>query len=210
VRVPKGAGPASVVTDNGARKVQCNQPFKPPSNKAQPSSSYRIRDAILDDARVDTKHLDDKTFGNDSVDTKPPAEGTFGNDGVGFIRVRKRKIKGGHAEWREYRARNGTLATTSTSYDLVRAVRVNGKPRHKFVLGLGSLKDYERDSDVVWFWVRALRRMIRHGLDENQRQRLAAEMARKGARLPTTLECEQYDQGWCGRFRVYTDEIKRW
>jgi hypothetical protein len=75
-------------------------------------------------------------------------------------------------------------------------VRVNGKPRHKFVLGLGSLKDYERDSNVGWFWVKALWRMIRHGLDENQRQRLFAEMVRKGAQLPTAAQCEECVRKW--------------
>src|SRR5262245_29783500 len=88
---------------------------------------------------VDTKPTDSGIFGNDAVDTKGRAIATFGNDAtIGFIRTRKRKIKGGHPDWREYRALNGKLATTSISFDLVRAVRVNGKPRHEFVLGFGS------------------------------------------------------------------------
>jgi hypothetical protein len=40
----------------------------------------------------------------------------------------------------------------------MRAVRINGQPRHKFVLGLGSQKDYERRGTVN-FWVRAMRRI---------------------------------------------------
>src|SRR5689334_23274998 len=85
-------------------------------------------DANLGD--VDTKPVVNETFGNDggestSVDTKPCAGATFGNDG--FIRVRRRKIKGGHPDMRAYRLRRGLAATTSASFDLVRAVRVNGK-----------------------------------------------------------------------------------
>ena len=41
------------------------------------------------------------------------------------------------------------------SFDLVPAVRVNGKPRQKFVLELGSLKD-ERERHLMRFWVNAL------------------------------------------------------
>ena len=101
---------------------------------------------------VDTKSDPWVAFGNDDVDTKCPDSGTIGNDTIGFIRVRKRKIKGGHAEWRDYHAANGTLAETSASFDLVRAVRVNGKPRHEFVLGLGSQKNVLWASKLAWFW----------------------------------------------------------
>jgi len=137
----------------------------------------------------------------DGVDTKPHQVRTFGNDGsaaaevvtktgqcypfdnYGFIRVRKRRLKAGDPNartWRRY------LSLTSQSFDLVKAVRIDGKPRHKFVLGLG-------------FWVRAVWRMIRHGLTPEQRRRLIAEMARKGARLPTTAECEKHrSSSWPG------------
>jgi hypothetical protein len=59
--------------------------------------------------------------------------GAFGNDNVGFIRVRRRSLT---PYWEH-------SATASASYDIVRAVRIDGKPRHVFVLGLGSLKDVE-------------------------------------------------------------------
>jgi hypothetical protein len=149
---------------------------------------------------VDTKTLSGERFGNDGngdadVDTKCLAGSTIGNDGIGFIRVRKRKLKGGHPQWRAYRTRTGRLVSTSQSFDLVRAVRVNGKPRHQFVLGLGSQKNLDRNHDLGWFWSHAIRKMIRHGFSEDQRQRLIAQMVRKGARLPTIAECENHGRG---------------
>jgi hypothetical protein len=146
--------------------------------------------------RVDTKLRSCANFGNDGgVGTKSFSCEPFGNDDglVGFIRVRKRKLKGGHPQWRAYNARAGRLATTSASFDLVRAVRINGKPRHEFLLGLGSQKDRDSDNEVVWFWVHAVRRMKRHDLTDQQRRRLAAEMVRKGARLPTVVQCRKHD-----------------
>lgn len=127
-----------------------------------------------------------------SVDTKHGASATFGNgDTIGFIRVRKRKLKGGHPAWREYREAEGSVAVSATSYDLVRAVRVNGKPRHQFIIGFGSQKGVERyRSAVLTFWTRVVSRMLKHGLTEPQCQRLLAEMVRKGARLPTVADCE--------------------
>jgi hypothetical protein len=154
-------------------------------------ASYRFGN----DSSVDTKHRAGANFGNDGggVDTKHPAGETFGNDAIGFIRVRKRALKGGGGdpEYRAYLLRSGKTHTASMSFDLVRAVRVNGKPRHQFVLGLGSQKDHERQG-LFWFWYYAIGRMERHGLTEPQRQRLIGEMIRKGARVPTIEEC----QGW--------------
>ena len=68
---------------------------------------------------------------------------------IGFIRVRKRKLSPPRTYWER--------PTASASYDIVRAVRVNGQPTHKFVLGLGSQPDNERAN--VWFWTDAIRRM---------------------------------------------------
>jgi hypothetical protein len=119
------------------------------------------------------------------VVTKCNAGGTFGNDTAGFIRVRKRELKGGHPLWR-------TRATASRSFDLVRAVRVNGKPRHLFVLGLGSQKSAARgDLEIARFWGRAVARMTAHGLEEHQRRRLIDEMIRKGALAPRPEHCER-------------------
>jgi hypothetical protein len=112
---------------------------------------------------------------NYAVDTKIRTRDEFGNDAIGFIRVRKRKLK-------------GVIADASLSFDLVRAVRIDGKPGHEFVLGLGSQKNHERRC-LVLFWACAINRMKRHGLTAPQRQRLAAEMIRKGARLPTVEQC---------------------
>jgi hypothetical protein len=101
------------------------------------------------------------------------------------------------------------LATSATSFDLVRAVRVNGKPRHEFLLGLGSQKDYEDDAKVVPFWATAISQMAWHKIADHQRSRLIADMVRKGARLPTPeqctrhLECEPEDQPW-------VEELTRW
>jgi hypothetical protein len=111
-------------------------------------------------------------------------------DSTGFIRVSKRKLKGGHPDLRDYRAEAGELATASLSFDLVKAVRINGKPRHVFVLGLGSQKNFERAGNLVRFWTFAISRMKRRGLTYHQRRRLALKMVRKAARLPTLEACE--------------------
>jgi hypothetical protein len=81
------------------------------------------------------------------------------------------------------------------SYDLVRAVRINGKPSHKFVLGLGSLRD-ERPSrgkySLTDFWIEAIKRMKRYGLDEPERRQIADALIRKGAGLPSLEQCQWY------------------
>jgi hypothetical protein len=119
-----------------------------------------------------------------SVDPKSEARAGFGNDGVGFIRVRRRTLT---PYWEH-------SATASASYDIVKAVRVGGKPRHRFVLGLGSLKNVERGR--THFWNRAVGSMVRHGLSEEQRRYFLAAMVRKGARLPTREEYEQHLEVW--------------
>jgi hypothetical protein len=118
---------------------------------------------------------------------------------IGFIRVRKRKLKGAQ------RARYGGPITSSASFDIVRAVRVDGRPTHQFVLGLGSQKSIDPHGPCR-FWIRAIHQMIRHGLTESQRYRLMAEMVRKGARLPGFADCDQRRLGnsQCG----YTQEIE--
>jgi hypothetical protein len=150
---------------------------------------------------VVTKLLASAIFGNDAIDvvTKGLGAEKIGNDADGvtssetfpdlvttpvFIRVRKRTLKGGHPMWR-----SGPKA--SMSFDLVRGVRVNGKPRHQFVLGLGSQQAKPRYwNENVTFWTKAIRRMTKHGIPAPQRQRLLADMVRKGARLPSSDECE--------------------
>jgi hypothetical protein len=152
---------------------------------------------------VGTKREPSAAFGNDdAVDTKSATRRAFGNDDAvgtnclraqtthyGFVRVRKRKLKGGSHGW---------LAKASVSFDLVRAVRVNGKPRHKFVLGLGSQKGERRGwhDNVMRFWTSAVRRMRRHGIPEEEQRRILAEMVRKGARPPTLADCEDYARDW--------------
>jgi hypothetical protein len=118
----------------------------------------------------------------------------FGNDGLGFIRVRRRKFTG-KPDWRSCREREGKpLPTESVSFDLVRAVRIDGKPRHKCVLGLGHLLNVdEYGGYLVNFWLHVISRARRHGLGVEIRRRLADEMIHKGARLPTTA---QYEKMW--------------
>ena len=90
---------------------------------------------------------------------------------IGFVRIRKRKLKGG-------RHRPG--ADAATSYVLMRAAASTGKERYLFALG--SLRDPVRhENDIVRFWLTALFRMRRHGLDEYQRRHIASEMVLKGA-----------------------------
>jgi hypothetical protein len=100
----------------------------------------------------------------------------------GFIRVRKRVLKGGHPMHRYG-------PTASMSFDIVRAVRIDGEPRHEFVLGLGSQQSPPaRWSNTVYFWRGAISRMAEYGIPKAERSRLIADMIRKGARLPTPEE----------------------
>jgi uncharacterized coiled-coil protein SlyX len=61
-------------------------------------------------------------------------------DGDALPRRAQRVVEEGRARTL---TREGAMATASASFDIVRAVRVGGKPRHVFVLGLGSQKDVE-------------------------------------------------------------------
>jgi hypothetical protein len=171
------------------------------------------------DVGVDTKCGVDAGFGNDVVDTKSPVNGTFGKDvspvdikrrgnatfdnySIGFVRVRKRALKGGHPSSIYWRRKAGLVATEACSFDLVRAVRINGKPRHQFILGLGSQKNVSQDYELVHFWMDAVRRMTRHGLAEHQRRRLVGQMVRKGAKFPPPDLCSGCAEvvGYIGEF----------
>jgi hypothetical protein len=132
-----------------------------------------------------------ETSGNDAGSSSDPVvsisvgAARIGNDaGAMFVRVRRRKLKGGHADWRSYREARGILQTDSASFDLVRAVRIDGKPRQKFLLGLGSLKFPIGERELAWFWWRALRSMISYGLSEERRAGVMLELERKGVPLP--------------------------
>ena len=110
-----------------------------------------------DGVDVDPKCDVDDAFGNDDgggdVDTKLPHGRKFGNDALGFIRVRKRTLK--PHRWTG-------AARSSASFDLVKAIRVDGKPRHKFILGLGSQKHPVTGRLAAEFLLRAIGRMRRH------------------------------------------------
>jgi len=133
---------------------------------------------------------------NGGVVTKLRSCEQFGNDGVGFIRVRKRKLKG----------------STSASFDLVKAVRLDGKPRHKFVRGFGSQKDTDDSWALCGVWDHAIGRMVKNGLAEDQRARLVAEMVRKGAQLPPSIECDKFVRFYSGHNwnRPGVSELIRW
>jgi hypothetical protein len=159
---------------------------------------------------VVTKLPVDGTFGNDSgAVTKCRSSATFGNYGIGFVRVRKRTLKGGHLSNQGWRRRAGILATAAMSFDVVRAARVNGKPRHQFVFGIGSIKNRMEKRDLAWFWLRALWRMERAGLDAEQRRALADEMRRKGA---TALTADQWRSNFGDDKRTQKEfpEILEW
>jgi hypothetical protein len=85
---------------------------------------------------------------------------------IGFVRVRKRALKDG-----------GSAVT----FDLLRSLRIDGKPTNKFVMTIGTQRS---DRDDPRFWPRAVARMVAHGLPAQQRQRLVEEMVRKGAKPP--------------------------
>jgi hypothetical protein len=142
--------------------------------------------AMNEQSGVVTKVTDVGTFGNDdSVDTKCHAGVTFGNYS-GFIRVRKRKLGYNH---------RGNA--TSASYDLVRAIRVNGVPRHKFIVGLGSFKHGgEPYRHIGWFWSNVFDKMHHAGISIKRQHELADEMVRKGAPLITATEYQYFVEGW--------------
>ena len=161
------------------------------------------------DGGVDTKCRVGATFGNDGhVDTKSLVVGIFGNDGIGFIRVRRRKLKGGQPSVRALPSLYGERARGSVSFDLVKAVRVDGKPRHKFVLGLGSQKDGATGRVAAHMLLLAIGRMKRHGLNVAQRRALLTELIRKGARRPTIAECEGWNMN--STWTAYVDELAAW
>jgi hypothetical protein len=87
----------------------------------------------------------------------------------------------------------------SRGYDLVRSVRINGKPTHKFVLSLGSLKDERPERgkySLTEFWITAIKRMQYHGLDKAQRYHLAQAVMRKGVSLPSPEQCRWHKLAW--------------
>jgi hypothetical protein len=130
------------------------------------------------------------TFGNDgvSVVTKPTAGVSFDNYAM-FIRVRRRKLKGGSPQVRRNPQYYGPRPTESASFDVVRAVRVDGKPRQKFLCGLGSIKQGLNDHDALRFWVSALCRMTRADFDAQCRRKIVLLAHAKGAPLPPLANC---------------------
>jgi hypothetical protein len=114
---------------------------------------------------------------------------TMTDRSFGFVRVRKRKLMGAGG-WL------GGLAMSSASFDVVMAVRVDGKPRHKFVLSFGSQKDTDRKDniDLFWFWVHATDRMIRHGLTRAQRQRLSPNLSARARGCRQLQRCKSMVQ----------------
>jgi hypothetical protein len=118
---------------------------------------------------------------------------------VGFIRVRKRKLKP-KFRWSKGTDKGGCrykiwdkTAPTSLSYDLVRAVRINGQPRHKFVLGFGSpasaSKGMGERRGITFFWMHSFDRMEEQGFPREQRFHIAEMLACKGIALPAVKEC---------------------
>jgi hypothetical protein len=127
-----------------------------------------------------------------TVMSKRSVDDTFGNDAC-FIRVRHRKLKGGGGDpgWREYMIEQGERALVSASYDVVRAVRIDGKPRQKFLCGLGSIKQDKRHNALSW-WRGAICRMMRAGFNPEQRRRIIIQAAAKGVPLPSRDDCLKY------------------
>jgi hypothetical protein len=87
------------------------------------------------------------------------------------------------------KVRDKDAPTQSFSYDLVRAVRINGKPCHKFVLGFGSPVSRWSKS-TIGFWTRVLARTEKHGFTKDQQFQIADQLRRKGIPLPSVKECK--------------------
>jgi hypothetical protein len=119
---------------------------------------------------------------------------------LGFIRVRRRTFSASYPQ-----------KLGAASYDLVRAVRIDGKPRHTFILGLGSLRDERPERgkhSLMDFWTSAITRMQHHGLGKLQRQQLAEAMVRKGVPLPSSDQCRW--QKMATPWMTEPDEILGW
>jgi hypothetical protein len=137
---------------------------------------------------------------------------------VGFIRVRRRKLKPQYQWYTPKRGRyagisrkveNHEYANESRSYDLVRAVRINGQPRHKFVLGFGSPKSrwIPESMAIPAFWTRSFARMEKHGFNKEQRFAIAEMLASKGIPLPTVKECRKEKVKWGTERDTLYDEV---
>jgi hypothetical protein len=104
------------------------------------------------------------------IKSDTPAEPTAS---IGFVRVRRRDLK-----------RKSPLgASYALSFDLVRSVKVNGKPRHELLTYLGSQKNVENPYKLAIFWSRVEKLLEQRGLNDDQQQRLRSEMIRKGAKV---------------------------
>ena len=69
----------------------------------------------------------------------------------------------------------------------MRAVRIDGKPRQLFVLGLGSLKDKPgSEYEHVCFWTGAIFGMIRFGLSQARRAAFRRADGAKGRQAANT------------------------
>jgi len=123
---------------------------------------------------------------------------------VGFIRVRRRKLKPKYRWHTPSRGRYAGISRKveipdssieSVSYDLVRAGRIGGEPRHKFVLGFGSpasVTKYVGDRrGVTLFWMHSFDRMEEHGFSKEQRFHIAEMLTCKGIPVPTVKECRK-------------------
>ena len=165
-----------------------------------------------DAGRSEQTSVTKRQFGNDAdVVSKRRGHAAVGNDTALFVRVRRRKLKGGHYRWR---TGDRTPITASASYDVVHAVRIDGKPRHQFLFGLGSLKEGNSDHEMVLFWDHAISKMKRNKLDEERRRRLMDEMIRKGvpAPLADALDTDYWRNrcSWLPGTHEMLDELKRY
>ena len=95
---------------------------------------------------------------------------------------------GGYSPWRSP-ARPGKGETT---YELFR----DGE----HVLVLGKLQTGITDQDLAVFWAKALYRLRRYGLAEEQRRKIAGQLLRAGAPLPQSAD-------WPGASRPGWSEV---
>jgi hypothetical protein len=101
-----------------------------------------------------------------------------------FIRACRREFK--------------SQSTVAVRFDLVQLARRGSKPRQEFVFGLGLLRQEGSLIDFRLFWRKALYRLARTDLSEDEQLSLICEMVGKGARLPTSAELDELARGWPG------------
>ncbi len=91
---------------------------------------------------------------------------------------------------------------------LVESVRVDGKPRQKFICQLAKVceKDLNHQAFPFHFWKKATGKLNTLALDESERKKIEQQLAAK-IRRPSDAESAEF---WQGYDKFYGDLIAAW